>query len=521
MSEAPSSDRVREDVTLADVTLFLNRYKWLILGAGVAAGLLTLALLLVLVPRTYNASATLIVVPSKFASDLKPQTLTVQGYQKLLESDAVVAETKRRLVEAGDIEASTDLRVGHNLHTTIFVSRRSEETELAPMIQVDARFASPQLAAKVTNTWAQVFLERVHDVIGGTTTATVELIDRQYPQAKQLLTDLEQGRVKDENAFQKRYDDAETKWDRQITQHKNETSQMVASFLAESRRLREEFQGDHNLDTRAAQVDALRSAYHDLQNEQARVESELDQKKLQLEAARKQLEGTPQYLTLKKAITDDALWEAVASARKDGPTLDDLRDKALTTQEINPVHTDLSSQVASIEMELNALLPRAKQLSTRLDTMADELKTLDSALRADDATFEKLNRERDAGLEVLQEERDLQLTILERQKKQELDAIDRERTTRIAQLTRGIDQQQKLFNELAENYNEATLAKAEQNVEDVRLGAPAVAPERAVSRHAGEAILAGAVLGCFLGAVLGIARDSTRLNHHDASGNPS
>ncbi|MEJ2190483.1 MAG: Wzz/FepE/Etk N-terminal domain-containing protein [Acidobacteriota bacterium] len=253
-----------DDISLADVVRFLHRYRWLILGSGVVAGLLALASVTLLVPRTYRASATLVVVPSKFSSELKPQTLTIQGYQKLLESDAAVAETKRRLVEAGDIDASTNLRVGRNLHTAIFVSRRSEETELAPMIQIDAEFDSPTVAAKVANTWAQVFLERTHVLMSGTTSATVEFIDQQYPQAKQELENLEQQRVETGDSFQKRRNDVETSWDIKIGQVKNENSEKVAAYQAETRRLCEAFSGEHTLDTRTAQVNALRNAYRDL-----------------------------------------------------------------------------------------------------------------------------------------------------------------------------------------------------------------------------------------------------------------
>ncbi len=509
MAEASSDGRARDDVSLTDVALFLNRHKWLIVGSGVAAGVLTLAFLLLLVPQTYKASATVVVVPSKFSSELKPQTLTIQGYQNLLESDAAVAETKRKLVEAGDIDSSTDLRVGRNLQTRIFVSRRSEETELAPMIQIDAEFQSPTVAAKVANTWAEVFLERTHTLMSGTTSATVEFIDQQYPQAKQELESLEQQRVETEGAFQKRRNDVETSWDVKIGQVRSENSEDVAAYQAETRRLSEAFSGEHTLDTRTAQVNALRNAYRDLQDEQARVESALDQKKLELEAARKQLEVTPQFITLHKAITDDALWEAVAaSPKKENADLDELRGKTLTTQEMNPVFTDLSSKAANIEMDLNALVPRAKQLSTRLVAMAQELQHLDTALRTDNAAYEKLQREREAGLENLQNEGNLQVSILERRKQQELDGIDRERASRVDQLTRSIDQQQQLFAQLAQNYNEATLAKADQNVEDVRLAADAVPPDHAEGRRLVMKTVLAAGLGLLVGLMLALALEA-------------
>jgi uncharacterized protein involved in exopolysaccharide biosynthesis len=496
-----------DDISLADIVGFLRRHGLLILGTGLVAGALAVALVLLFVPPTYEASAMLVIVPPTFASDLKPQTLTVQGYQQLLESDAVVAATKVRLVESGTLDGRAALRLGRNLHTRIFVSRRSEETELAPMIQAIARFDAPETAADVANTWAEVFLERTRELMGGTTSATVLFIDQQYPQAKQELADLEADKVLTENDFQKKCDAIETRWGRSITDFKNETSKAEADYQAETRRLIEEFSGERNLETRTAQLDALRKAYGDLQDEQARVASQVELKSLQLEAAKNQVAATPQFLTLQKAITDEALWQALATSERNGAHLEELQEKSLVTQEINPVYTELSSRAARIEMELNALVPRADQLDKRLAEMAAQMKSLDRTIRTDNAAFERLDRDREAGFKILQEDNALQLAFLERHKKQELDSTKREGTKQIAQLDREITQQKDLFKQLATNYNEATIAKAENSVEDVRLGAPAVAPERPKSAQIVTKTMAALLLGIFVGLIAAAVRD--------------
>ena len=92
------------ELSFADVVAFFQRHWRLIFGTAFAAGFLTGLVVILFVPRSYEASATLVIVPPKFASDLKPSTLTVQGYQQLLESDAVIAETRRRLVAKGQID---------------------------------------------------------------------------------------------------------------------------------------------------------------------------------------------------------------------------------------------------------------------------------------------------------------------------------------------------------------------------------------------------------------------------------
>src|SRR5262245_49443274 len=168
------------------------------------------------VPHTYEASATLVIVSPQISSELKPPTLTVQGYQKLLESDAVLAETKKRLGQQHVLTEKDTLGLGGNVETHIFISLRSDTTSLAPMLQTVARGQSAEQAAAIANTWDQVFLERTRELMAGTTSAAVQFIDAQYPQARADVARLENEKATATNDFQKRYDEAATRWDETI-----------------------------------------------------------------------------------------------------------------------------------------------------------------------------------------------------------------------------------------------------------------------------------------------------------------
>ena len=201
----------------------------------------------------------------------------------------------------------------------------------------------------------------------------------------------------------KRYDDAVAEWDDKVSALKNETTSLLAAQQAETRRMIEEFRGQHNLDSRRAQLTALRSTFSALQGEQAGVASQLQLKQLQLDAARKQLAQTQQLLTLQKAITDDSLWRAQAEGGPGGAKTDwtALQDRSLRSQEVNPVFTSLSEKTATIEMEVNSLIPRAAGLTADLERLNTEMKTAEASLGSDEAALEKLQRERDAGLAQL------------------------------------------------------------------------------------------------------------------------
>ncbi len=496
------------ELSFTDVVRFFRRNWRPVIGLGALGGLGMALVLFLVVPRKYEAAATLVIVPPRFSSDLKPQTLTVQSYQKILESDVVVGESKRRVVERGLWPADRPLRLGRELQSRIFVSRRAEETTLAPMLQAVSRGRTGEQAAELANTWAAVFLERTRELAVGSTSSTVQFIDQEYPKVRDGLARLEDARAAEANALQKSYDITATTWDDRITTLKNATTQLVADHEAETRRLVESFNSEKSLGSRSARLEALRKAYSDLQDEQARVASQLQLKQLQLEAARKQLAETTPLVTLQKAMTDEAVWRSVADSK--GASLDwtALQQRSLATQEVNPVYTSLSEKVAEIEMDVNAMVPRATGLTKDLDRINEEMKSLEAGLRGDQALLEKLQGGRDAGLAQLKEQRANLLVRLNRERQTELESLQREMDTRLAQLDRDIVQQRDLFNQLAKNYNQAILAKGQQDVEDVRLGAMAVPPETPLARRAASKTLFMSFLGFLFGVGVALVRES-------------
>jgi uncharacterized protein involved in exopolysaccharide biosynthesis len=507
--EQRSRDRSagNQELSFTDIVGFFRRNWRFIFGAAALAMLATAGLLLVL-GRKYQAVATLIIVPQRVSSDLKPPTLTVQSYQEILQSDAVIGGARKKLIEKGILPPDQLLRLGKELETRIFVSRRAEEITVAPMLQAIALGSTGEEAAAIANTWAGVFLEQTHDLVAGTTSATVQFIEQQYPEVRDRLTKLEDARVTTANDLRTQYDHLAHDWDEKITNFQNETTAQVAEYQTETRRLREQYMSQHNLDSRKAQLDALRKAYSDLQDEQARVASQLQLKQLQLEAARKQLAETPATITLQKAITDDALWRAVADSKGNALDWNALQGRSLSTQQVNPVFTELSGKVAEIEMDVNAMVPRAASLTADLARINDEMKDLEAKYRADDAGFEKLTRERQAALDQLTARRDTGLGELQRRRQSALDALKNETDTHLAQLDRTIAQQRDLFAQLGKNYNQALVAKAQENMEDVRLGAAAVPPQTAKPRGLATKSLLAAMVGGVIGLGVGMVRES-------------
>jgi uncharacterized protein involved in exopolysaccharide biosynthesis len=77
-------------------------------------------------------------------------------------------------------------------------------------------------------------------------------------------------------------------------------------------------------------------------------------------------------------------------------------------------------------------------------------------------------------------------------------------------MDRDIGQQRDLFADLAKRANQALLAKAESNVEDVRLGAPAVPPDQPRRRGGVRMTLIGLIVGGILGIGASMVREASR-----------
>jgi len=497
-----------EDLGLLEAMGTLLRRWQVIVVTAVVAGAVTLLMLATAVPRRWESAATLVVSPPAFSSELRPPALSLQGYQKLLESGSVIAETQRRLIERGLLDRRQPLRAGANLETRIFVSRKSEETSLTPMILVVARGRSGPQAADIANTWAQVFLEMVGELTVGATSPTIESANAQYHGAAEGLTKLDARKLEVSSDFGLRQDQAAGRWDRAIAQRQSASAGALAAYRAETSRLEEGYASGNSLEARGAQVNALQKVVADLQSEQGHVGAERAEKQLRLEAARKALAATPPVLELKKAITDDALWQAALASDKDKQAASNAVGQTLATEMTNPVYTDLATTVAHLEIGVSALVPRADQLSALVEETMTALHNREVALAQDRAAAAALHEERQAGLIALLGQQATEAAELSRDRDRETTSLKGARDNALAAIDRESAAQKELFVSLSKVHNQAMLAQTQQGVVDIRLAAPAVAPHASEPRGIALKSVLAMALGAFVGMLLALAIDA-------------
>lgn len=470
----------KTELSISDlIGFFLKYWLWIILP-GVVTGAAVFCFYSFFRTPLYETSALLIVVPPRFSSDLKPPVLTIQAYRNLLESDAVLGETKARLIKNKKWPAHRELRIGEMLETRIFVSRLREETSLAPMLELVARDSTPAGAESVANTWAGVFIEKTRELVKGSTSTTVDLLFEKFPAASIELQELERNRTEAANIYQRQYDAAANRWDNELLGFRQDTADLLAAYQAETKRLTDEFSSEQNLSISQTKIEAMQEVYRANQLELGSVALRLRNKQLQLDEVRNQLKITPSVLEYQKAITDEALWQQLDKGTSGSVDWAKLKERALISQEANPLYESLLDLAAKTEIDVRALLPEAAELTRQLETSFGEIKSLKKALAADLAKLEKLVREREAGLEKLKAGRETANAIKERMRQQELEFMRREWRLTEDQHMRRLSQQRELVVELSSNFNQALLMKSTSETEDVRLAAAAVEPQSPV-----------------------------------------
>ena len=463
---APSFDPPAErSVTISDILYFFRR-QWLTIGGTAAAAGLITSVFLLTRPPVYVASATLVVVPLAFKSELSASALPVQGYQRLLESDAVVAGTASRLRAGGALDDDGDLRLGPNLETRIFVSRRAEETTLAPVIEAVGYADTPEHAALMVNTWVDVFLDQISLLFNDGLSPTLDLIESQYQKERHQLQTLEDRLIQVTDEQEQRINSAMRTWDRRIGEANNETKDLLASYNTDTRRLMVEAAGAEGLEVLHADGGGGDDA--------------LARQLSQILSLRTELAQTARLNVLERAITDDSLWQVMISRPVGTGDLEPALNQTLRDEQVNPVYDELTLRLSALEMDRPSLSAAERQ-----------------KFQAFTAALEAVQSERNTGLLKLISDRTLAIENMERQRALEVEALRRERDLVTNRLRRDISSQSDLYRKLAANYNEVTLAKAEQSGLDVRMGAPAVAPRRQERQIALKGLVAAVLGGIF------------------------
>ncbi len=438
-------------VSLADYIKVLWRKRLLIVGGtlGLALAAFLVSLLL---PKKYEASASLLVQAPVFATELRAEPFSVETYQEIIDSDSVKHSVETQLAASGDLKA--DERLG-DLSTQVFTSKL-REGGYTPVLRLIVRAGSPEKAKLVANAWAEASVRETSGLANQGKKGTLEFIQKEYPSSKKRLADIEGQLKTTQDQYDRRLRDLEDRWDSRITA----------------------FKSQWNLDVMSQQADALEKRLTDNVVALNDLQLEIKETRDSLAQLKTQIKDQPQFITLSKAISDDALWERIGRDPEGGISKQ-LEGVKLHSEELNPVYQTLLQRLVDTQVKYETLGPQEQHLKDQIAAQRKDIKAQNELLLTKQMELTRLTRNRDT----------------------ELTLLKREQAFKVGQLQREVDNSQTAFKTLAEKWEVAKLAQAEQ-AQDVKIGARAVAPRRAVSPRPLLNAAIGLVVGLMLSVVL-------------------
>lgn len=378
------------------------------LAGGVAAGLS------LLLENEYRAKAIMLVAPlpittsneSESVSYLMPKPLSVQDYSLLLTNDEIVSALRDTMVKTmvqeglpADDVAIEDVRKAMRVQTQVLKQTMSDVV-YQPTVQLSFTATSPKVAAAVVNEWAVQGVKLAEELTTNRRQGLLEFLKAQSEEKSNQLDDAE----KTLEALRKEAD-----------------LQVMHERLAKF-------------------ADQVVSYEIQLTNS----ETQIALTRAKLEQLQKRLAETPEKLSLRRSLPDEAYWLMQAQGKEPD------NSKVLVTETINSIHVQLQKEEALLDAELQGLLSQRAAIEKELSALNPQV----DALRAELA----------------------EKSLLEKAAEREISVLHGQ------------------YVSLAVNYGGAQIAEA-QNVPDLKIASRAVPPEKKVGPFRSLIVLAAAFLG--------------------------
>lgn len=189
---ASTEDAVEEEIDLREyVEVLIRNWKW-IAGITLAAAVAALVISFLL-PPTYEATALVVVTKPRYVMQFDPRFEPMsdvqppyKAYPELAVSDSLLEDLLTSLNPPPDeIETAQDLR-------EILEASSGADPSL---IRLTVRHRDPEEAARIVNTWADLFVERANELYGGYSEAQLQFFEEQLKRAEAELKAAEEALI--------------------------------------------------------------------------------------------------------------------------------------------------------------------------------------------------------------------------------------------------------------------------------------------------------------------------------------
>ena len=323
------------ELDLLAPVLFAWRYRYFVVGATLLAAVLGF-LAAVAQPLRYSATAVVYLTSPRTPNPLAPEALTIESLERLATSDVVESRAQADLRQRNLLTAGQSvLAFRPQLHKSAEPGK-----PYLPMLELTIEATSPELARDAANTWSRMLKEEATRLIAANRTSAVEFIVKEYPKESERLREAEQS----------------------LDQFKGEQERALGNVRSQVA-----------LSLREARLWSREQLIVDLEDQRHRLLVDLKAAEASVAAIEQELKQVPQMIVVSRsAQTGDA---------------------KLQSQQVNPVHTELSQKLAEARVRRSELASRVPALETQIAGAGKEAAGLRSSVEAGERSMAELERQ--------------------------------------------------------------------------------------------------------------------------------
>ncbi|NMB10711.1 MAG: hypothetical protein GX977_00330 [Firmicutes bacterium] len=422
-----------DEIDLREVFMVLWKGKWTIVLLVVAAALAAGIGGRILLTPSYEAVATLLIMPPTYQSAIEPESLALETYRDLALTPSIatrvveelgLANKKGEPLTAGEILRRVEVEISAPQ------VRREEIVQKVGILKIKASWKDPDTARDIANTWVGMFMENTAHIRKSESDEVAQVILNQFGSTEEAL------QVAEEELLEFRSSDSlpllsqqvellrsqlgerrkyvlQTQRNLEMKRHQLETTETqlmalendgewIGLLTQDVGRLH-----DHDHPIRKRTIGALKQVLssetalakfedtanisllqQDLELERARLASyrnrlaslkaELPNRKVRLQALAASLEEQEEKLVMARSLTTDALWLALGS---DGQPLEDVTKLRLVDEVINPNYHSVEKMHIDAEIDLETIPQEIQGYEALVSDSVKRVEVLEARLR--------------------------------------------------------------------------------------------------------------------------------------------
>ena len=350
-------DKVNDEyeVDLRDYLRVLWEGKWIILitflvAVGTALALSSTA------PRRYQAETSLLILPplsQEVGGTVGGTVFSPETYQRLACAGDLLQTVIAKVYPNGGGPSPAGLRSSMNV--TIAQSTAQNFPGRFPLyMRVTFTGTDPQLLQKLAQVWAQTFTAK-------NTQLFLSRIAQSYDYIKQNFDD-------------------------------------VAKALATKEQALAAYQQQNPLPVAQAEAASLQSVYKADLDAAPQIQQQLIQAEAQLSALQASLAQEPEFFTISRGLSNDALWAFLSASGLTDKKLAALPGLTIQDQVLNTTYVALHKEISDTKANIAVLQQRAAFLKTEVDRVRGQLATAEARITTIQMAIDQFNR----GIKVLQ-----------------------------------------------------------------------------------------------------------------------